>query len=50
MYLGIENPNGHPNKYFYKGQIFEHAIFNSKISNKEVDDLFNTNEGDKDAK
>ena len=40
MYLGIENPNGHPNKYFYKGQIFEHAIFDRKISNKEVNDLF----------
>ena len=36
MYLGIENPNGYPNKYLYKGQIFEHAVYNRKFSKKEV--------------
>ena len=40
MYLGIENPNGYPNKYLYKGQIFEHAVYNRKFSKKEVNDLF----------
>ena len=40
MYLGVENPKGHPNKYLYKGQIFEHAVYNRKFSKKEVKDLF----------
>ena len=40
MYLGVENPNGYPNTYLYKGQIFEHAVYNRKFSKKEVKDLF----------
>jgi hypothetical protein len=40
MYLGVENPEGHPNKYFYKGQIFEHAVYDRKLSEREVKDLF----------
>ena len=36
MYLGVENPNGYPNTYLYKGQIFEHAVYNRKFSKKKL--------------
>lgn len=45
MYLGVENPKGFPEKYYFKGQIFEHSVYDRKISKREVNDLFHKRRG-----